>query len=583
MGDRRSWRPGAVAIGLVAALCLAAGPAAAQDDPGEEQDEQVPVDLGAYGTPMVFTAPEGTVFEVDDRRYTGTIEVRVAPDGELTVINTVPMETYVEGIAEMPARWPLEALKAQAVAARTYAWFELRQGRWARFGFDICATTACQVYAGRSVVEAPEVGERWEQAVAETAGQVLVHDGAPILARYFSTSGGATRNNEHVFPAEGPRPYLKGVEDPDDAVSPLHRWTATFTREQMDAILARGERLSEAVPVASIEHRTAEGRGSDRVRITGSGGAVVEVGASEFRGFVSSVAEELYPDVFPQDRPDGQPLPTTLPSSRFDVEVTEEAVTIHGRGWGHGVGLGQFGAMGKAERGLDHREILASYYNGLEPVRADGVPDRIRVGLTTDAEEITIAAGGPFTLRSGGATITERGLGRWRLVAAPQATMRLLAPTGYGAPLVVAPTEVSRRAPFVVEVVTLDTVVNKPAELSLEVTDRDTGEVVRTQPLGIVEAGRHRTAWDLDDDGGGQVPAGAYDARLVAVDEESTSAGEAAIVEVRAPAAPEGAIPSLLGTVPDPADVPDAPWILAATLLGLAAGAMAGRLVPVRR
>lgn len=562
-------RLAAAVIGSAVALASAA--------PAGAQEEGTPVDLGAYGTPLVFTAAGDTVFEVDERRYSGTIEVRVAPDGELTVINAVPMETYVEGIAEMPARWPLEALKAQAVAARTYAWFELRQGRWARFGFDICATTACQVYAGRSVVEAPEVGDRWAQAVAETAGQVLVHDGAPILARYFSTSGGATRNNEHVFPGEGPRPYLKGVDDPDDSVSPLHRWTATFTREQMDAVLARGQRLSEVVPVATIEHREAEGRSSDRVRLTGAGGAVVEVGASEFRGFVSSVAEELYPDEFPQTRADGQPLPTTLPSSRFEVDVTEETVTFHGRGWGHGVGLGQFGAMGKAERGLDHREILASYYNGLEPVRADGLPDRIRVGLTTDAEEVTISADGPFLLRSGGATITPRGLGRWRISAAPRATMRLFAPSGYGAPLVVAPTEVSRPTPFAVEVVTLDTVVNKPAELSLEVVDRATGEVVRTQPLGIGEAGRHRTEWDLDDDDGAQVPAGSYDARLVAVDEESVSGGEAVQIEVVVPASPAEPIPSLLGPVPDLPEVPDLPWILAAGLLGIAVGAIVGR------
>ena len=570
-------RAGAVILLLGAALALL--PTAA-----DAQDEAAPVDLGLYGTPLRFTAADGVTLQVtapdggslldSGVPLTGAVEVRLAPDGELTVVNDVTMSTYVEGIAEMPARWPLEALKAQAVAARTYAWFELEQGRWRRFGFDICASTACQVFHGREVVQAPEIGDRWARAVAETRGEVLVFDGDPILARYFSTSGGATRNNEHVFPGEGSRPYLKGVEDPDDAVSPLHRWTATFTREQMNEILSRGQQLSAAVPIADITHLTSPAGGSDRVRLTSQDGDVVEVGASSFRAFVSSTAEELHPDTYPQDRPDGKPLPTTLPSSRFEVEITDELVTIHGRGWGHGVGMGQFGAMGKAERGLDYREILAAYYNGLEPVQAPDLPERIRVGLTTAATDVTISADGPFQVATGGDVITERGLGTWRVDAAPERTMQLSAPTGFGAPLVVAPTESSRLQPFEVEIVTLSTVVNKPTELSLEVLDRDTGTVTLDRRIGVVEAGRHEVRWDLDDAEGRQVAEGTYDVRLVAVDEDEAVGGTPVTIDVRAPAA-SGSTTSLLAALPAVPATDRSPWVPIAAVLGLAAGAAA--------
>ncbi|MDX1657761.1 MAG: SpoIID/LytB domain-containing protein [Nitriliruptorales bacterium] len=567
------------AMMLLLAAALAALPTAAI-----AQDEAAPVDLGLYGTPLRFTATEGVTLQVTapdggslldgGLPLTGAVEVRLAADGELTVINDVAMSTYVEGIAEMPSRWPLEALKAQAVAARTYAWFELEQGRWRRFGFDICASTACQVFHGREVVQSPEVGDRWARAVSETRGEVLVFDGDPILARYFSTSGGATRNNEHVFPGEGPRPYLKGVEDPDDAVSPLHRWAATFTREQMNEILSRGQELSAAVPVADITHLSSPTGGSDRVRVTSQDGVVVEIGASSFRAFVSSAAEELYPDAYPQDRPDGKPLPTTLPSSRFEVEITDDIVTIRGRGWGHGVGMGQFGAMGKAERGLDYREILAAYYNGLEPVQAPGLPERIRVGLTTAATDVTISADGPFQVATGGGVITDRGLGTWSIQAAPERTMQLTAPTGFGAPLVVAPTETSRLQPFTVEIVTLSTVVNKPTELSLEVVDRDTGTVTLDRRIGVVEAGRHEVRWDLDDADGRQVADGTYDVRLVAVDEEEAVGGTPVTVELRAPAA-RGSATSLLAALPAVPAPDRSPWVSVAAVLGLVVGAAA--------
>lgn len=560
-------RCAAALLAAVACTALLVQPAGAQE----------PVDLGAYGLPLRFEAPPGVTLEVPGQgRYTGVVETRLTGDGLVRVINDLPMQQYVEGIAEMPARWPLEALKAQAVAARTYGWYQLRLNIFADAGYDICDTTACQVFRGREVVETPVVGDRWRQAVAETEGEVLLHDGEPILARYFSTSGGHTVSNEEVF-SEGPRPYLQGVPDAEDAVSPLHRWRVEFTREQMDEILAHGQRLSAVSPAEDLELVEVDG-GPDLVRVTGRDGTVVEVEAPEFRGFVSSVAPDLFPGRFPTSRSGGEgSLPTTLPSSRISFTVTATHVVIDGRGWGHGVGMGQWGAMGKAEQGMGYRDILAAYYGGLRPETAPGLPARIRVGLAV-TDRLQIRADGPFRVAAGGTEITDRGLGTWTVRARPDRSLGLEAPAGYGAPLIVSPTTLSRDAPTEVEVVAVETVVNKAVELTLEVQDRS-GTTVLRRDAGVFESGRHAVDWSLEGDAG-PLDAGEYAVRLVATDEDGVSAGEATRVRVQALEVP-GPPPSLLGDDP-PARVRVGLPAVVLALLGAALGAVAGALVPVR-
>jgi hypothetical protein len=224
----------------------------------------------------------------------------------------------------------------------------------------------------------------------------------------------------------------------------------------------------------------------------------------------------------PGPRRDGRSLPSTVPTTRYEIEVTDDQVILHGSGWGHGVGMGQYGAMGKAERGMTHDDILATYYNGLRPTVDDRLPDRIRVGLADQLDELVMHADGPFQVRVGGQVITDRGLGTWTIQAAADRTMRLVAPPGYGAPLVVDPTATPRQHPFTVETVPLETVVNKPAELTLEV--QAAGEPVGTLALGVVDPGRHTVAWRLDTDDG-PLPPGTYDVQLVAIDEDAERAG----------------------------------------------------------
>ena len=154
---------------------------------------------------------------VRDGLFRGALELRPA-GRELLVINALDLDSYLRGVvaSESPASWPQDALRAQAVAARTYA---LTTDAGGDQGFSQWADTRSQVYNGVSA-ETPST----DAAVAATSRQIVTHLGKPIVAYFFSTSGGKTENVENGFPGARPQPYLKGVEDPYDDASPKHRW-----------------------------------------------------------------------------------------------------------------------------------------------------------------------------------------------------------------------------------------------------------------------------------------------------------------------------------------------------------------------
>jgi stage II sporulation protein D len=142
----------------------------------------------------------------------------ILPRGDgVTAIEALPPEEYLLGIREVPFAWPDEALKTQAVAARTYLAFTLAGGRTAtgrEHGYDICATTACQVYAGVAGLSSAD-GVRWRQAVAATASEILLYEGRPVQALYSSTAGDRTRESEDIFPGLDV-PYLAAVDSPGE-------------------------------------------------------------------------------------------------------------------------------------------------------------------------------------------------------------------------------------------------------------------------------------------------------------------------------------------------------------------------------
>lgn len=578
--------PLAAALALPAALCLP-GAAAAADvratvgapDPDAPAPEDItlptdPVDLGVVAAPLRFSSGPGVGLALaDGRRYLDTLELR-SPGDDQVLVNDLTLEDYTAGVAEMPGRWHPEALKAQAVAARTYAWHQTQLGTFAPRGYDICDTVDCQAFAGASQQEGDQ-GDRWRLAVDETAGQVLLDDaGDPILARYFSTSGGRTLPNEVVFPRSGPRPYLVGVDDPGDEVSPYHRWEVTFSREEFDSVLARGETLGATVPVASIERLGEIDEPGVDLRVTGADGTEVVVDSVDLRTFVSTVARELYPDRFPTARSDGlRPLPSTLPSSRFTVDVGDDEVVVTGRGWGHGVGMGQYGARGRAEAGDDHVTILAAYYNGLEPVVSDATPERIRVGLSQPSVG-SVTPDAPMTITAGDDTVVESATGTWT-VAGEGDGVRLRGPPGWGGPAASSRTEEAIGVPTLPRAIAVEAVAAVPGVVALQVTDPD-GEVVLERPISGGSAGRHVGVWDLNDAAGDPVPPGDYRVAVTVTAADGTTAGTP--LPIRVEDAP-GPLATLTG------DDGATPWWLlpGAFVVGLVGLVVAGAALGRRR
>lgn len=393
--------------------------------------EQVPAPPDLSWTVAAVRAEplHGTTVRVGGRgEHRGAIEV-LPSSGGLGVVADLPLEHYVMGIAEISSRWPLEALKAQAIAARTYALSEMG-GRattsWRAIA-DICASEACQVYVGLAKERSPH-GARWVAAVEQTVGQVLLWNNQPIRAKYSSSNGG-----ESVY---GGRPYLPRVYDPHDAYSPQHRWRSTLPLDQVGA----------AVGLPGPPDHVGLGPGAIGLYVideaTGQTTAQKIMGLDDFRSVLNTT---LTP-------PAG--VPRAVPSTRFRAAVADGALVLDGMGFGHGIGMSQWGAYGKAVQGWSAPQILSSYYGGVAPIRPASLPDRIRVALAV-GEGRTTLSGGPFRLvtpsgellavAAGGTWTVERATGGVRIMAGPDATIQPAEAAPEPAP--VAAAAVARPAP----------------------------------------------------------------------------------------------------------------------------------------
>jgi stage II sporulation protein D len=191
--------------------------------------------VGSFGSVITFRSADPmrllgpALNSVSNGLYRGSIEVRV-DGGGVTSINELDMDSYLRGVVagEMPSSWPLEALKVQAVAARTYAVVTRKTSG----AFDQYPDTRSQVYRG---VTGESV--RSDAAVSDTSGRIVTYGGVPAVTYYFSTSGGHTENVEFSFVGSLSKPWLVGVPDPYDTQSPYHRWTVRFSAAAMDRAL----------------------------------------------------------------------------------------------------------------------------------------------------------------------------------------------------------------------------------------------------------------------------------------------------------------------------------------------------------
>lgn len=262
-------------------------------------------------------------------------------------VETLPLETYVLGVlaGEMPASYELEALKAQAVAARTYAYAKMIGGGCDRKDTDICTDSShCQAYCDQQARK-----EKWGghfetneakliKAVNETAGQVIYYDGKPIDALFHSTSGGRTEDVENVY--ANALPYLRGVESEGEEGAPRFERTMKFS------IQVFKEKLEKINPKVKWNRNIGKSIGKAK-RFDSGRVDTIELGGQTFTG--KQVRSAF-----------------GLDSTNFTIEAQNQTIAITTRGYGHGVGMSQVGADAMAKDGSGYRDILLHYYTGVE-------------------------------------------------------------------------------------------------------------------------------------------------------------------------------------------------------------------------
>lgn len=267
--------------------------------------------------------------------YMGGFEYYRYNGGNLTVINVVDIEDYIKGVItiEMSSSWPVEALKAQALCARTY--FAANINSYSKYGFDITADTYCQAYLGSKRSTANS-----DAAVDSTAGEYVTYGGKLCSTLFFASDGGASENCENIFVAA--LPYLRGKVDPyEEAVSASENgyksWTRTYTGAEL-----RSKLSSRGYSIGTVTSVTPE---------YSELGNVIKLTFADSNGNTATVTKSACYST------------PGLPSVRYKVSQSGDSFVFTGSGYGHNVGMSQWGAYSMAKNyGMNYRQIIRFYY-----------------------------------------------------------------------------------------------------------------------------------------------------------------------------------------------------------------------------
>lgn len=408
------------------------------------------VGTSSYGMSVVKTGTNQILFQYDDGesgrlavqpdvtgagetrtwfagyKYRGGFQYHRRGGGNLTVVNVLPLEDYINGVVcyEMGREWPLEALKAQAVCARTYVMKNL--GKHDSYGFDICPSDSCQVYHGMGSNK-PDFGPTAVsiQSVAETAGMVVKYNGKLAEVFYVSSFGGASEDARNIWGTDtvNEYPYLRGVVDPYEADlddrNEMSPWTKTYTSAQLTQQLQKyGLGMGTSVKsleltysqlgnVLQVVVRWANGQSStigvDRIRsrfdvrsirftVNGAGTTSAQA-ASSGSGGISVNDTGRLDSLDGKYAISGEGRVSQTDGSAFvisgtgtvseisgagtggntpaqpgsgTVTVSDSTYTFNGGGWGHQVGMSQYGANAMARRGFSYDEIVKFYFPGVQ-------------------------------------------------------------------------------------------------------------------------------------------------------------------------------------------------------------------------
>ncbi len=364
--------------------------------------------LTGDGTECIMASDyaSGGVFEFSGKHYRGGIIPYINPSGQMNIINYLSADDYVRGVvhSEIGQSSALEAIKAQAVAIRSFA--VTNKGKHSAQGFDMCATTHCQVYSG-----ADSEYESTNRAVDETEGELVYYNGTPVSAFYFANSGGHTENSEDAWTAA--LGYLRGKAD---AYSPDYSWTVELTRSQLnDTFSSKGLGTVESITIDSVNDsgyvasvtvngsrdsitytkeniRSALGTSLksrnftfDTKGGTLSGGTAPSVSGKYYgcssigTGTLGQTVSVLSADgVTSRDLAGMTALGSggnktvftggtaAITGTTVTFDDNSDVLIINGKGYGHGVGMSQQGAQQMGKLGFTYKEILEYYYTGIE-------------------------------------------------------------------------------------------------------------------------------------------------------------------------------------------------------------------------
>ena len=381
-------------------------------------DKNQPVFMYDKDTTLYFSSynddEEYEMIKVDNRAYRGRIRLNIIDDFRLLTINQVELENYLYGVVpnEIPSSWGMESLKAQALASRTYAVFNINP----RQAYDMEDNQNSQVYMGYDYEKSST-----SRAVDETRGEMIYYDGKLIQAFYHSTSGGMTENSENVWYED--LPYLRGVNDEfsDNSGSPHNEWQTTYYTEDIIRLLNLNENKVDEVYGVQINKVSENNRVLECIFLTDAGEisykkenarlllglksswfSIVngnafyyisryfsgienqeDDGATSRGGILDIIIDNENDETDEMKYETGSIFGKYAISSDGEKKINREKLSFissrgvsvvdtnsdqynfEGRGWGHGVGMSQYGAKQMAEEGYTYKEILKHYYTGV--------------------------------------------------------------------------------------------------------------------------------------------------------------------------------------------------------------------------
>lgn len=301
-------------------------------------DKGIFMGMSVYPAKRLLIRPTKDSFvKINNHDFRGEVLLMRTPNNRLTAINSIDIEDYIKGVLyhEVSHHWPMEALKAQAVATRTYALYKMEGSHHS--DYDVTNDIYSQVYGGKD-------SERYRTglAVDRTSNQVLTYQGKILPAYFHATCAGMTEDAKELWNTD--IPPLRGVPCMFCQDSPHLHWKRNFRLRDIQLALNKHDYKIGLIKDIAIVDRDR----SERIRnlkITDRQGNSITISGKDFRDIIG---------------------PNDVRSNNYEIAMQGYYVTLNGKGWGHGVGMCQWGARGMANQQFNYKQILAYYYPGSE-------------------------------------------------------------------------------------------------------------------------------------------------------------------------------------------------------------------------